>query len=70
MAAGGRVRANHAAIRKLPMRRSMACPSGSFPRMASDPTDRRFAHFCRTGDPDALGDVFDATAGRLMRVAL
>lgn len=37
---------------------------------ARNRTDRRFAHFCRTGDPDALGDVFDATAGRLMRVAL
>ncbi|HZN39845.1 MAG TPA: sigma-70 family RNA polymerase sigma factor [Planctomycetota bacterium] len=35
-----------------------------------DPIDRRFAHFCRTGDPDALGDVFDHTAGRLMRIAL
>lgn len=35
-----------------------------------DQTDRRFAHFCRTGDPDALGDVFDRTAGRLMRIAL
>jgi len=35
-----------------------------------DPIDRRFAHYCRTGDPDALGDVFDHTAGRLMRVAL
>ena len=32
--------------------------------------DRRFAHFCRTGDPDALGYVFDLTAGRLLRVAL
>ncbi len=32
--------------------------------------DRRFRRFCETGDPDALGDVFDATAGRLMRVAL
>jgi RNA polymerase sigma-70 factor (ECF subfamily) len=35
-----------------------------------DSTDRRFAQFCRSGDPDALGDVFDRTAGRLMRVAL
>jgi RNA polymerase sigma-70 factor (ECF subfamily) len=35
-----------------------------------DLTNRRFAHFCRSGDPDALGDVFDRTAGRLMRVAL
>jgi RNA polymerase sigma factor (sigma-70 family) len=35
-----------------------------------DPSDQRFAHFCRTGDPDALGDVFDRTAGRLMRIAL
>jgi RNA polymerase sigma-70 factor (ECF subfamily) len=35
-----------------------------------DPTDQRFAHYCRTGDPDALGSVFDRTAGPLMRVAL
>lgn len=35
-----------------------------------DHTDQRFAHYCRTGDPDALADVFDRTAGRLMRVAL
>lgn len=35
-----------------------------------DPADRRFRHFCQTGDPDALGDVFDHTAGRLQRVAL
>jgi RNA polymerase sigma-70 factor (ECF subfamily) len=35
-----------------------------------DSTDRRFAQYCRTGDPDALGDVFDRTAGRLMRVAM
>jgi DNA-directed RNA polymerase specialized sigma24 family protein len=35
-----------------------------------DPTNRRFRHYCRTGDPDALADVFDRTAGRLMRVAL
>lgn len=35
-----------------------------------DRTDRRFAHYCRTGDPAALADVFDATAGRLLRVAL
>lgn len=32
--------------------------------------DRRFARFCRTGDPDALAFVFDHTAGRLLRVAL
>src|SRR5262245_15439769 len=31
--------------------------------------DRRFARFCRTGDPAALGQVFDATAGELLRVA-
>ncbi|MGK0156218.1 MAG: RNA polymerase sigma-70 factor (ECF subfamily) [Neolewinella sp.] len=35
-----------------------------------DPTNRRFRHYCRTGDPDALADVFDRTAGQLMRVAL
>ncbi len=35
-----------------------------------DHTDQRFAHYCRTGDPEALADVFDRTAGRLMRVAL
>jgi RNA polymerase sigma-70 factor (ECF subfamily) len=38
--------------------------------LGRDPTDQRFAHYCRTGDPDALADVFDRTAGRLMRVAL
>ena len=35
-----------------------------------DHNDQRFAHYCRTGDPAALADVFDGTAGRLMRVAL
>lgn len=38
--------------------------------LGHDPIDRRFAQFCRTGDPEALADVFDRTAGRLMRVAL
>ncbi|HEX5053177.1 MAG TPA: sigma-70 family RNA polymerase sigma factor [Planctomycetota bacterium] len=33
-------------------------------------TDRRFAQFCRSGDPDALAEVFDRTAGRLLRIAL
>lgn len=32
--------------------------------------DRRFARFCRTGDPDALAFVFDRTASRLLHVAL
>jgi RNA polymerase sigma factor (sigma-70 family) len=32
--------------------------------------DRRFASFTRTGDPEALAAVFDATAGQLLRVAL
>ena len=32
--------------------------------------DRDFATFCRTADPDALGRVFDSTAGQLLRIAL
>jgi len=32
--------------------------------------DERFSHFCRTGDPGALGEVFDATARELLHVAL
>ncbi|HEX5053294.1 MAG TPA: sigma-70 family RNA polymerase sigma factor [Planctomycetota bacterium] len=32
--------------------------------------DRRFRQFCETGDPEALGDVFDRTSGSLIRVAL
>ncbi len=32
--------------------------------------DRSFRTFCRTGDPEALGLVFDATAPHLMRVAM
>jgi hypothetical protein len=35
-----------------------------------DPAGRRFQHCCETGDPVALGDVFDRTAGHLMREAL
>ncbi len=35
-----------------------------------DRADRRFRDFCRTGDPAALAEVFDATAGPLSRVAL
>ena len=35
-----------------------------------DPADSRFRQYCETGDPDALGDVFDCTAGRLQRVAV
>ncbi|MEZ6037016.1 MAG: sigma-70 family RNA polymerase sigma factor [Planctomycetota bacterium] len=31
--------------------------------------DLRFARFCRTGDPKALGAVFDATAPELLRIA-
>src|SRR5262245_60333783 len=36
----------------------------------ANPIDRRFQRFCTTGDPDALAFVFDATAARLLRVAL
>src|SRR5262245_40252701 len=32
--------------------------------------DRAFARYCSTGDPGALGEVFDGTADRLLRVAL
>lgn len=32
--------------------------------------DQRFAHFCRTGDPAALGEVFDGTARELLHVAV
>ena len=32
-------------------------------------TDRLFARFCRSGDPAALGAVFDRTAPELLRVA-
>lgn len=32
-------------------------------------TDRLFLRFCRTGDPNALGQVFDRTAAELLRVA-
>ena len=32
--------------------------------------DQRFAHFCRSGDPGALGEVFDATARELLHVAV
>ncbi|HEX6810595.1 MAG TPA: sigma-70 family RNA polymerase sigma factor [Planctomycetota bacterium] len=32
--------------------------------------DRDFALFCRSADPDALGRVFDSTAGQLLRIAL
>ncbi|HEX6944177.1 MAG TPA: sigma-70 family RNA polymerase sigma factor, partial [Gemmatimonadaceae bacterium] len=35
-----------------------------------DNTDRQFAEFCRTGNPDALATVFDRTAARLLRVAV
>lgn len=35
-----------------------------------DRADRRFRDFCSTGDPEALAEVFDATAGPLSRVAL
>ena len=35
-----------------------------------DPADLPFRRFCETGDPDALADVFDATAGRLVRVGV
>jgi RNA polymerase sigma factor (sigma-70 family) len=35
-----------------------------------EPTDQRFAHFCRTGDAQALGEVFDGTARELLHVAL
>ena len=31
--------------------------------------DRDFAQFCRHADPEALGRVFDATAGHLLRIA-
>lgn len=31
--------------------------------------DRQFAHFCRTGDAEALGRVFDAAAAELLHVA-
>jgi RNA polymerase sigma-70 factor (ECF subfamily) len=32
--------------------------------------DRDFATWCRTRDPEALGRVFDATAGKLLLVAM
>ncbi|HLQ36415.1 MAG TPA: sigma-70 family RNA polymerase sigma factor [Planctomycetota bacterium] len=32
--------------------------------------DRQFATFCRTGDPAALGQVFDSTAGELLHIAV
>ncbi|MFO1076202.1 MAG: sigma-70 family RNA polymerase sigma factor [Planctomycetota bacterium] len=32
--------------------------------------DQRFAHFCRTGEPAALGEVFDGTARELLHVAV
>ncbi|MCA8965712.1 MAG: sigma-70 family RNA polymerase sigma factor, partial [Planctomycetes bacterium] len=32
--------------------------------------DARFAHFCRTGEPAALGEVFDGTARELLHVAV
>ncbi|MCR9243519.1 MAG: sigma-70 family RNA polymerase sigma factor [bacterium] len=35
-----------------------------------DPADLHFQRFCETGDPEALGDVFDQTAGHLSRVAI
>ena len=39
--------------------------------MASRPDlDQRFAHFCRTGEPAALGEVFDGTARELLHVAV
>jgi hypothetical protein len=31
--------------------------------------DRQFAHFCRTGDAETLGRVFDAAAAELLHVA-
>jgi hypothetical protein len=31
--------------------------------------DRLFARFCRSGDAQALGEVFDRTAPELLRVA-
>ncbi|MCC7065508.1 MAG: hypothetical protein IT456_22070 [Planctomycetes bacterium] len=39
-------------------------------RLSRDPADRRFQHYCETGDPVALGYVSDRTAGQLLRVAL
>src|SRR5690349_9293176 len=35
-----------------------------------DPVDRAFHRYCRSGDPHALGEVFDRTAPEILRVAL
>ena len=37
--------------------------------MSRSPTDEAFARFQRTGEPQALAEVFDATAAELLRVA-
>lgn len=46
-------------------------PSAKKARVAlfPDSTDRQFLRFCRTGDASALGQVFDATAHELLRIA-
>lgn len=35
-----------------------------------EPADLHFARWCRTADPAALGELFDATAPRLLRLAI
>jgi len=35
-----------------------------------DAVDRAFRRYCQSGDPQALGEVFDRTAAELLRVAL
>ncbi|MEQ1893584.1 MAG: sigma-70 family RNA polymerase sigma factor, partial [Planctomycetota bacterium] len=35
-----------------------------------EPADLHFARWCRTADPTALGELFDATAPRLLRLAI
>jgi RNA polymerase sigma-70 factor (ECF subfamily) len=37
---------------------------------APGPIDRRFAEFLRSGDPAALGEVYDAVAPRLLQLAI
>ena len=39
-------------------------------RAHCESADQCFRQYCETGDPVALGEVFDSTAGPLMRVAL
>lgn len=38
--------------------------------MEREPEDRLFERWCRRGDPEALGELFDATAPRLLKLAI